>query len=99
MQENTIINLFIEVLDNSSVLVGESLKSRFYHIWKTDIQLESLRIELKRWMKSQNDFLITNKMPLIKPTLHPLDKDTQWTSVTKRLRNTIKDSDYLDLHY
>lgn len=50
-------------------------------------------------MKSQNDFLITNKMPLLKPTLHPLDKDTQWTSVTKRLRNTIKDSDYLDLHY
>jgi len=42
MQENTIINLFIEVLDDSSVLIGESLKSRFYHIWKTDIQLESL---------------------------------------------------------
>ena len=48
MQENTIINLFIEVLDNSSVLVGESLKSRFYHIWKTDIQLESLCLLLPR---------------------------------------------------
>ena len=48
MKENTIIRLFIEVLDNSSVLVGESLKSRFYHIWKTDIQLESLCLLLPR---------------------------------------------------
>jgi FAD/FMN-containing dehydrogenase len=48
MQENTIINLFIEVLDDSSVLIGESLKSRFYHIWKTDIQLESLCLLLPR---------------------------------------------------
>ncbi|MFL2614494.1 MAG: FAD-binding oxidoreductase [Candidatus Marisimplicoccus sp.] len=48
MKENTIISLFIEVLDNSSVLVGESLKSRFYHIWKTDIQLESLCLLLPR---------------------------------------------------
>ena len=48
MKENSIIRLFIEVLDNSSVLVGESLKSRFYHIWKTDIQLESLCLLLPR---------------------------------------------------
>ena len=48
MKENTIIRLFIEVLDNSSVLVGKSLKSRFYHIWKTDIQLESLCLLLPR---------------------------------------------------
>ena len=48
MKENTIIRLFIEVLDNSSVLVGESLKSRFFHIWKTDIQLESLCLLLPR---------------------------------------------------
>jgi len=81
-------------LENDPYELNNLIKNPDY-----DIQLESLRIELKRWMKSQNDFLITNKMPLIKPTLHPLDKDTQWTSVTKRLRNTIKDSDYLDLHY
>ena len=48
MKENSIISLFIEVLDSSSVLVGESLKSRFYHIWKTDIQLESLCLLLPR---------------------------------------------------
>ena len=48
MKENSIIRLFIEVLDNSSVLVGESLKSRFYHIWKTNIQLESLCLLLPR---------------------------------------------------
>lgn len=81
-------------LENDPYELNNLIKNPDY-----DIQLESLRIELKRWMKSQNDFLITNKMPLIKPTLHPLDKDTQWTSVTKRLRNTIKGSDYLDLHY
>ncbi len=81
-------------LENDPYELNNLIKNPDY-----DIQLESLRIELKRWMKSQNDFLITNKMPLIKPTLHPLDKNTQWTSVTKRLRNTIKDSDYLDLHY
>ena len=81
-------------LENDPYELNNLIKNPDY-----DIQLESLRIELKRWMKSQNDFLITNKMPLIKPTLPPLDKDTQWTSVTKRLRNTIKDSDYLDLHY
>ena len=48
MKENSIISLFIKVLDKSSVLVGESLKSRFYHIWKTDIQLESLCLLLPR---------------------------------------------------
>ena len=48
MQENTIIKLFIDVLDDKSVLIGESLKSRFYHIWKTDIQLESLCLLLPR---------------------------------------------------
>ena len=48
MKENSLISLFIEVLDNSSVLIGDSLKSRFYHIWKTDIQLESLCLLLPR---------------------------------------------------
>jgi len=48
MKENTIIKLFIDVLDDKSVLIGESLKSRFYHIWKTDIQLESLCLLLPR---------------------------------------------------
>jgi len=48
MKENSLISLFIEVLDNSSVLIGDSLKSRFYHVWKTDIQLESLCLLLPR---------------------------------------------------
>ena len=34
-----------------------------------------------RWMISQDDILITNKMPLIKPTLHPLDRNSKWNKV------------------
>ncbi|MBT4833993.1 MAG: hypothetical protein HOL39_02250, partial [Cryomorphaceae bacterium] len=48
MPINSIISLFKEVLDNSSILLGEDLKSRFYHIWKTDISLESLCLLLPR---------------------------------------------------
>ena len=37
MPKNNIINLFEEILDTSYILSGDELKSRFYHIWKTDI--------------------------------------------------------------
>ena len=30
---------------------------------------------LYTWMVSQDDFLISNKMPLIKPILNPLDRN------------------------
>ena len=54
---------------------------------------------IKYWMIAQNDFLINNKMPLIKPTLHPLDKETEWTNVPDGLKNKIKLSTYMDSHY
>lgn len=61
--------------------------------------VEKLKKELNIWMIAQNDFLINNKMPLIKPTLHPLDKETEWTNVPDGLKNKIKLSTYMDSHY
>ena len=48
MPKNNIINLFEEILDTSYILSGDQLKSRFYHIWKTDISLESLCLLLPK---------------------------------------------------
>ena len=48
MSNNNIISLFETILDKSSILKGEDLKSRFYHIWKTDIPLESICLLLPR---------------------------------------------------
>ena len=42
MSEINIISLFEDILDKSSIISGHKLKSRFYHIWKTDIPLESI---------------------------------------------------------
>ena len=58
-----------------------------------------LKKELKSWMLTQNDFLINNKTPLIKPTLHPLDKETEWTKVPDHLKNKIKSNTYMQSHY
>jgi len=48
MSNNNIIPLFENILDKSSILKGEDLKSRFYHIWKTDIPLESICLLLPK---------------------------------------------------
>ena len=48
MSNNNIISLFETILDKSSILKGEDLKSRFYHIWKTDIPLESICLLLPK---------------------------------------------------
>ena len=42
MTTNSITGLFKKILDNDLIISGENLKSRFYHIWKTDIPLESV---------------------------------------------------------
>lgn len=55
--------------------------------------------ELLQWMTQQNDFLIDNVMPLIKPTLHPLDKTSKWNNPPKSLIGALNDTDYLSLHY
>ena len=61
--------------------------------------LVKLKKELKSWMLIQNDFLVNNNIPLIKPTLHPLDKETEWTKVPDNLENKIKSSAYMYSHY
>ena len=57
MPKNNIINLFAEILDPSSILSGDELKSRFYHIWKTDISLESLCLLLPKSSKEISSIL------------------------------------------
>ena len=57
MPKNNIINLFEEILDSSSILSGDELKSRFYHIWKTDISLESLCLLLPKSSKEISSIL------------------------------------------
>ena len=60
---------------------------------------QKLTNELKEWMKGQSDFLLYDNMPLIKPTLHPLDKVSQWNDIDKSLVNKLNESDYLKSHY
>ena len=43
-----IVKKISDVVDESSIIKGEDLKSRFYHIWKTDISLESICVVLPR---------------------------------------------------
>jgi hypothetical protein len=50
-------------------------------------------------MTQQGDFLITNTMPLIKPTLHPLDRTSKWNKPDKALLGTLTDEDYMEVHY
>tara|TARA_B110000459_G_C16570873_1_gene476354 strand:- start:105 stop:1544 length:1440 start_codon:yes stop_codon:yes gene_type:complete len=58
-----------------------------------------LEVVLKKWMISQDDILISNKMPLIKPTLHPLDRNSKWNKVSSELENKLNENDYIELHY
>ena len=62
-------------------------------------QKNRLSSALENWMIAQNDFLIHQKMPLIKPTLHPLDRNSKWNKVDEDLVGKIDDSDYIILHY
>ena len=38
-------------------------------------------------------------MPLIKPTLHPLDRVSNWNKVASDLEGKLNESDYLTSHY
>jgi uncharacterized sulfatase len=58
-----------------------------------------LSIALEDWMLAQNDFLINTKMPLIKPTLHPLDRNSKWNNVNPELVEKLNESDYIPIHY
>ena len=54
---------------------------------------------LYKWMLSQNDILISNKMPLIKPTLHPLDRNSKWNKVSTENLDALKAENYIKCHY
>lgn len=62
-------------------------------------QKNRLSSALENWMIAQNDFLIHQKMPLIKPTLHPLDRNSKWNKVDEDLVGKIDESSYIILHY
>ena len=58
-----------------------------------------LSVALKNWMKSQEDFLLDNPISVLKPTLHPLDKNSKWNNVSDDLIGKLDDDDYIKLHY
>ena len=50
---------------------------------------QKLSAVLNDWMISQNDILIQHKMPIIKPTLHPLDRPSKWNNPKKESQFTL----------
>ena len=54
---------------------------------------------LNEWMISQNDILVKYKMPIIKPTLHPLDRPSKWNNPKKIYQFTLSNNDYIPSHY
>ena len=58
-----------------------------------------LSVALENWMITQDDFLLKQKMPLIKPTLHPLDRNSKWNNVSADLEHKLNESDYYLAHY
>ena len=50
-------------------------------------------------MKAQEDFLLENPISILKPTLHPLDKNSKWNTVPQNLTGKLKNEDYIKLHY
>ena len=58
-----------------------------------------LSVALENWMKSQEDFLLDNPISVLKPTLHPLDKNSKWNNVPDDLIGKLDDEDYVKLHY
>ena len=107
--KNPIINKFIEIGAKS---FPDTPYEEFYDLDKDPYELNNLidqnvfkkdikqlKNELRKWMVSQGDFLISNKMPLIKPANFPLDKETNWNKVDKRLQGKIEESDYTESHY
>ena len=52
-----IIKKFRNVIDDTSIIKGNDLKSSFYHIWKTDISLESICVLLPRNTKQVSEIM------------------------------------------
>ena len=60
---------------------------------------EKLAAILREWMISQNDILIHHKMPIIKPTLHPLDRPSKWNTPKKESHFSLSNTHYIQSHY
>jgi uncharacterized sulfatase len=60
---------------------------------------EKLEVKLHDWMVEQGDFLITHKMPLIKPTFHPLDRISKFNKIDSSFESTLESKDYISVHY
>jgi len=60
---------------------------------------QKLSAALNEWMISQGDVLVKYKMPIIKPTLHPLDRPSKWNNLEKDSHFTLSSNDYIPLHY
>ena len=60
---------------------------------------DRLSIALENWMRDQGDFVLDNPISVIKPTLHPLDKNSNWNKVSENLLGKLNDDDYVKLHY
>ena len=58
-----------------------------------------LSVALENWMKSQGDFLLDDPISVLKPSLHPLDRNSKWNNVPDDLIGKINDEDYVKLHY
>ena len=106
---NSVINEFIKIgaaflpnvpyeelydLDLDPYQTKNLAKNRSYQEEK-----EQLSKVLENWMEEQKDFLLRDKMPLLKPTLHALDKTSQWNQVRVDLEGKLNTDDYMNLHY
>ena len=107
MGENEVVNQFIEIGARS---FPNKPYEELYNLEKDPFQKNnlakdnkylqiknSLELVLEKWMISQDDILISYKMPLIKPTLHPLDRNSKWNKVSSELENKLNKNDYLSL--
>lgn len=59
----------------------------------------NLEERLMQWMIDQGDFLIQHRMPLIKPTFHPLDQISKFNKIDSSLQNILDEKDYISVHY
>ena len=109
LTKNNAINHFIEIgakkfkripfeelynLEKDPYEKNNLAKNKEYKNIKNDLLLK-----LNDWMDDQNDFIKNNPATLIKPTLHPLDKNSKWNTVPEKLVGKLKEEDYARLHY
>ena len=103
--DNSIVNKFIKIGAESfpnipyEELYDLSIDPYQKNNLINDEEYHEIRNNLSKalinWMISQDDFLLTHKMPLIKPTLHPLDKQSKWNNLSEELQDVLNKDDLL----